>query len=85
MGAFKLRRGTPGEDDQSLLGALIPAPIGGVPAPLDYVPSYLFVALYALLVPVAVYRICAKRSRNLIVIFTLGLIVERYVISTIST
>ena len=58
----------------------VPAPIGGVPSPLDYAPSCLFTTLYALLVPVALYRLCAPRSRNLIVVFTLGVIVERCVL-----
>ncbi|RPD63939.1 hypothetical protein L227DRAFT_521180 [Lentinus tigrinus ALCF2SS1-6] len=56
---------------------VIPSPIGGTPSPVDYAPSCLFLALYALLVPMALYRLCARSSRNLIVVFTLGLIVER--------
>ena len=57
----------------------IPTPIGGVPSSIDYAPSCLFVALYAVLIPVAIYRLCRKSSRNLILIFTLGLLGERYV------
>ncbi|RDX44851.1 hypothetical protein OH76DRAFT_1408642 [Lentinus brumalis] len=68
-------------DDQALPPQLpfIPSPVGGTPSPIDYAPSCLFVALYALLVPLALYRIFARSSRNLIVVFTLGLIVERIV------
>ena len=68
-------------DDEVLPPQLpvIPSPVGGTPSPTDFAPSCLFVALYALLVPLALYRICAKSSRNLIVVFTLGLLMERYV------
>ncbi|KAI0702927.1 hypothetical protein C8T65DRAFT_741412 [Cerioporus squamosus] len=68
-------------DDQALPPQLsiIPSPVGGTPSPIDFAPSCLFVALYALLVPLALYRIFARSSRNLIVVFTLGLVVERIV------
>ncbi|KAH9942286.1 uncharacterized protein BXZ73DRAFT_97701 [Epithele typhae] len=66
-------------DDQAYPPVLarIPAPIGGVPAPPDFAPSCLFAVLYGLLVPLALYRSCARKSRNLIVIFSLVVIVER--------
>ena len=72
--------------DQGLLAqsSRIPTPIGGVSSSIDYAPSCLFVALYAVLIPVAIYRLCRKSSRNLILIFTLGLLGERYVSSTAS-
>ena len=69
------------DDDQALPSPLarFPAPIGGVPSAIDYAPSCVFVVLYALLVPVAVYRLCARGSRNLIVVFSLAFLVVRYV------
>ena len=72
----------PGLDQHQTLPpplARIPAPIGGVPSELDFAPSCLFVALYASLVPIALYRLFARSSRNLIVIFSLGFLVERCV------
>ncbi|KAI0793241.1 hypothetical protein C8Q75DRAFT_713425 [Abortiporus biennis] len=59
---------------------MFPSPVGGVPLPLDYAPSVLFSVLYALLVPVMVYRQARKRSRNVVTIGTMGFAVGQIVV-----
>ncbi|KAI1791183.1 hypothetical protein LXA43DRAFT_444770 [Ganoderma leucocontextum] len=56
-----------------------PAPIGGVPYPLDFAPSILFAVLYGLMVPVVVFRMVHPRSRNGVLIGTTIFSIERVV------
>ncbi|KAM5543025.1 hypothetical protein V8D89_003409 [Ganoderma adspersum] len=56
-----------------------PAPVGGVPFPLDFAPSILFAVLYGLMVPVVVYRMVHPRSRNGVLIGTTIFSIERVV------
>ena len=56
-----------------------PSPIGGVPFQVDFFPSILFACLYALLVPVVLWRIIHPRSRNGVLIGTTLFSIERYV------
>ncbi|KAH9913855.1 uncharacterized protein B0H18DRAFT_1147056 [Fomitopsis serialis] len=54
-----------------------PSPIGGIPFPHDFTPALIFTILYALTVPVAVWRMIDKRSRSLSYIGTVTFSVER--------
>ncbi|PIL33535.1 hypothetical protein GSI_04158 [Ganoderma sinense ZZ0214-1] len=54
-----------------------PAPVGGVPDALDFAPSIFFAALYAILVPFALWRIVHPRSRNVVLIATTFFCIER--------
>jgi hypothetical protein len=57
-----------------------PAPIGGTVLPDDFAPSILFAVVYALLVPLMLYRILGRRSRCIILIGTVLFSVERHVV-----
>jgi len=59
---------------------LSPAPIGGTVLPDDFAPSILFAILYAILVPLMLYRILGRRSRCIILIGSILFSVERVVI-----
>ena len=54
-----------------------PAPVGGVPFPIDFAPSILFAILYGLMVPVVVFRMVHPRSRNGVLICTTVFSIER--------
>ncbi|KAF9522656.1 hypothetical protein CPB83DRAFT_864127 [Crepidotus variabilis] len=54
-----------------------PAPVGGTPLTIDFAPSIVFSALYGLLIPLMVYRMCGRRSRTTLLIGTLSFVVER--------
>ena len=54
-----------------------PAPVGGVPFPIDFAPSILFAILYGLMVPVVVFRMVHPRSRNGVLIGTTVFSIER--------
>lgn len=57
----------------------IPAPVGGTALPADFVPSIVFAVLYALVVPLMIYRVVLKRrSRTLLLIGTIIFSIERY-------
>ncbi|KAH9935355.1 uncharacterized protein B0H18DRAFT_411374 [Fomitopsis serialis] len=56
-----------------------PSPIGGVPNPHDLAPSVVFAVLYALTIPLAVYRLASKNSRNLFIIASVIFAAERVV------
>ena len=56
-----------------------PALVGGVPDSLDFAPSVVFVVLYALIAPIAIWRIAHPRSRNTVLIGTTFFSIERYV------
>ncbi|KAH9889390.1 hypothetical protein C8Q73DRAFT_654324 [Cubamyces lactineus] len=56
-----------------------PSPVGGAPFPIDFAPSILFAALYALLIPVIVWRAVDRRSRTVILIGTACLAIERVI------
>lgn len=55
-----------------------PTPVGGTLLPTDFAPSILFAVLYALLVPVMIYRAWDKRSRTTLLIGTAIFGIERY-------
>ncbi|KAF9462286.1 hypothetical protein BDZ94DRAFT_1166123 [Collybia nuda] len=57
-----------------------PSPIGGTSFPADFAPSILFAVLYALLVPLMLYRVYDKRSRTTLLIGSVIFGVERVVI-----
>ncbi|THH00013.1 hypothetical protein EW026_g2447 [Hermanssonia centrifuga] len=57
-----------------------PAPIGGVPAQIDFAPSILFVILYAFLSILAIYRLARSSSRSLVLAGTVAFVVERIII-----
>jgi len=57
-----------------------PSPVGGVSLTPDYAPSILFVILYGSLIPVFVYRLSNRRSRNTLIVGTFIFSVERVVI-----
>lgn len=54
-----------------------PAPVGGLPLASDLAPSILFAVLYALLLPLTVYRIFDRRSRTVLLIGTEIFAIER--------
>jgi len=54
-----------------------PSPIGGIPFPHDFAPALFFTILYAIVVPVGVYRLISKRSRTLAIAGTVVFMVER--------
>jgi hypothetical protein len=49
----------------------------------DLAPSILFAALYGLLIPLFIYRLCRKRSRTAVLSGTVGFLVERSVLRSI--
>ncbi|KAI0685816.1 hypothetical protein C8T65DRAFT_747727 [Cerioporus squamosus] len=57
----------------------IPSPIGGVPFPIDFVPSVLFSFLHGLLIPIFVWRMALPRTRNYVIIGTGIFTIERTV------
>ncbi|KAM5543023.1 hypothetical protein V8D89_003407 [Ganoderma adspersum] len=57
-----------------------PAPVGGVPDSLDFAPSIVFVVLYALIAPIAIWRIVHPRSRNAVLIGTTFFSIERIIL-----
>ncbi|PPQ99763.1 hypothetical protein CVT24_009666 [Panaeolus cyanescens] len=64
-----------------MAGHPFPAPIGGTPLPdVDFAPSILFAILYALLIPLMVYRAFHRRSRTILLLGTIAFAVERIVI-----
>ncbi|PIL33526.1 hypothetical protein GSI_04149 [Ganoderma sinense ZZ0214-1] len=56
-----------------------PAPVGGIPDALDFAPSIVFATLYAVLVPVAIWRISHPRSRTTVLLGTTFFSIERVV------
>ncbi|KAH9916209.1 uncharacterized protein B0H18DRAFT_958911 [Fomitopsis serialis] len=54
-----------------------PSPIGGIPFPHDFAPALLFTILYAIVVPVGIYRLISKRSRTLAIAGTVVFMIER--------
>ncbi|KAH9935359.1 uncharacterized protein B0H18DRAFT_869142 [Fomitopsis serialis] len=56
-----------------------PSPIGGVPNPHDLAPSVIFAVAYAITIPLAVYRLTSKSSRNIFIIASAIFAVERVV------
>ncbi|KAI0359574.1 hypothetical protein OH77DRAFT_1038151 [Trametes cingulata] len=56
-----------------------PVPVGGAPLEIDFTPSIVFCILYALLVPLAVYRLISPRSRSIVLLGTTGFTIERVV------
>ncbi|KAI1791185.1 hypothetical protein LXA43DRAFT_889679 [Ganoderma leucocontextum] len=56
-----------------------PSPVSGVPDAIDPAPSILFAVLYALMVPVVIWRMVHRRSRNGVLIGTSVFGIERYV------
>ncbi|KAJ3529945.1 hypothetical protein NM688_g7782 [Phlebia brevispora] len=57
-----------------------PAPIGGVPFNLDFVPSILFAIAYGALTTLGLYRIIRTKSRTLCTLGTVLFVTERVVI-----
>ncbi|KAF9462282.1 hypothetical protein BDZ94DRAFT_1261516 [Collybia nuda] len=57
-----------------------PTPVGGTLLQNDFAPSILFAVLYALLIPLMVYRAWDKRSRTLLLLGTAIFGIERVVI-----
>ncbi|KDR75019.1 hypothetical protein GALMADRAFT_248864 [Galerina marginata CBS 339.88] len=57
-----------------------PAPVGGTALPADFAPSIVFAVLYALLLPLMLYRLYKRRSRTTLLIGTITFSVERVVI-----
>ncbi|KAH9942143.1 uncharacterized protein BXZ73DRAFT_41338 [Epithele typhae] len=55
-----------------------PSPIGGVPLPIDLVPSVIFCVLYAAVFSLMTYRIVRRHSRTFVTIGTLFFCLERY-------
>ena len=55
-----------------------PSPIGGVPLQFDFAPSVIASFLYALLVPIALWRIIRPTSRSGVLIGTTLFTIERY-------
>ncbi|KAI8978284.1 hypothetical protein BD414DRAFT_422306 [Trametes punicea] len=56
-----------------------PAPVGGVPLPLDLGPAILFAVLHALPLPLAFYHLFKPRSRTTVILGTVGFAIERVV------
>ena len=54
-----------------------PAPVGGTPLSADWVPSILFAVLYAMILPLTVYRMAHRRSRTLLLLGTVTFSIER--------
>lgn len=54
-----------------------PSPIGGVPYPIDFVPSVLFSVLHGLLIPIFAWRMANPRTRNYVVIGMCIFTIER--------
>lgn len=54
-----------------------PSPIGGIPFPHDFAPALIFTILYALVVPLALWRMIAKSSRSLVILGATIFTVER--------
>lgn len=56
-----------------------PAPVGGVPDELDFAPSIVFAILYALMVPIAIWRVAHPRSRSIVLLGTSIFSIERLI------
>lgn len=56
-----------------------PAPIGGVPFDLDFVPSIIFAAIYASISMFALYRMARPSTRNIYTLGSLIYVTERSV------
>jgi hypothetical protein len=54
-----------------------PAPVGGLALPSDLAPSIVFAVLYALLLPLVVYRVFDRRSRTTLLLGTIIFSIER--------
>jgi len=57
-----------------------PAPVGGTAYPVDFVPSIVLAVLYAFLLPLMLFRMFKRRSRNILLIGTVTFSIERIVI-----
>ena len=57
-----------------------PAPVGGAPDALDLAPSIVFAILYALLVPIVLWRMVHPQSRTTVLLSTSFFSIERYVV-----
>lgn len=53
------------------------APIGGFPSSADIAPTSAFIAVYACLVPLCIYRLSAPKSRNVVQLPIAAAVVER--------
>ncbi|PCH43738.1 hypothetical protein WOLCODRAFT_18531 [Wolfiporia cocos MD-104 SS10] len=56
-----------------------PAPIGGVPFPLDFGPAVFFAVIYAICVPLVLFRLALPSSRTFVILGTMIFTVERIV------
>ncbi|TFY54201.1 hypothetical protein EVJ58_g8995 [Rhodofomes roseus] len=56
-----------------------PSPIGGVPNQHDLAPAVVFAVAYAITIPLVVYRLTSKKSRNIFCIATAVFAIERVV------
>ncbi|KAF8893385.1 hypothetical protein BD779DRAFT_1435862 [Infundibulicybe gibba] len=56
-----------------------PPLVGGFAVHADFAPSILFAALYLCLIPIYIYRLAKKQSRNTVILGTFGFIIERIV------
>ncbi|KAI0369013.1 hypothetical protein BV20DRAFT_1113892 [Pilatotrama ljubarskyi] len=54
-----------------------PVPVGGAPLDIDFAPSIVSCVLYALLVPLALFRLISRRSRSTVLLGTTGFTIER--------
>ena len=54
-----------------------PSLVGGLPLPVDYAPSVLFACLYAIMVPVVIWRRIRPQSRSLVFLGTVFFSIER--------
>ena len=59
---------------------VFPAPVGGAPDALDLAPSIVFAILYALLVPIVLWRMVHPQSRTTVLLSTSFFSIERYVV-----
>jgi hypothetical protein len=57
-----------------------PTPVGGTPFPEDFAPSIVFAILYALLIPIMVFRVYDRHSRTTLLIGSVIFGVERQVV-----
>lgn len=57
--------------------AKFPSPIGGVPFDLDFVPSVVLAALYAVAAVGSFYRLLRSKSRTIATISVVIFVVER--------
>ena len=54
-----------------------PSLVGGLPLPVDYAPSILFACLYAIMVPVVIWRRIHPQSRSFVFLGTVFFSIER--------